>query len=467
MGCTTDVAPLSPAQREAVAAYLSKEAPSPEHELDVRFGEKVRLLGYDLDAGEWRPGESLRVTWYWQTEEAPGADWKLFTHIVSDDPARTVDQDVNGTLRWLYGPDRWQAGQFVEDTQELHLPEDWEADEATIYVGLWREGERFPIASGPSDGDNRARGPTVKTPADAEYKKQSSLPRLAVVQTRRPPKLDGSLTDLVWSFAHTTAPFVETRSGGVAPVTASAKLLWDKRYLYVGVDVNDALLRASDREHDDHLWKQDCVELMIDPDGGGKNYFEIQVSPRGVVFDTRYDARRVPKPFGHTDWDSKVRAAVSPRGVIDDLEPDAGYTVEIAIPWQAFSSKNRPALPPATGDSWRANLYIMDLTRDRQQAAAWSPVGISDFHVPRRFGILVFEGPPDEMVGQSEPVPMPSNRIKQLQRREDTRDRGVRDPGLKDALIKRRVMNRRHPGEPRALPVDENSQRLESKGAAH
>jgi len=45
----------------------------------------------------------------------------------------------------------------------------------------------------------------------------------------------------------------------------------------------------------------------------------------------------------------------------------------------------------------------MDLTRDRQQAAAWSPLGIGDFHVPGRFGILSFEGP-DEMVGQSKPA---------------------------------------------------------------
>jgi len=461
-GCTADVAPLSPAQREAVRAYVSDKAPSPAHELHVSFGQKVRLLGYDLDASEWRLGETLRVTWYWETDKPPGANWKLFTHLVSEEPPRTVNQDGNSTLRWLYGPDRWQAGQFVEDTQELYLPEDWKADEATLYVGLWRESERLLITSGPSKGDDRARGPTVKTPVDAQHETRSRVPRLAVAQTRRPPKLDGSLTDPVWSAARMSPPFVETRGGGVAPLTATAKLLWDKRYLYVGVDVRDALLRANHRDHDDHLWEQDCVELMIDPNGDGRNYFEIQVSPRGVVFDTRYDARRVPKPFGHVDWDSQVRAAVSPRGKLDDLEPDAGYTVEMAIPWQAFSSKNRPASPPTIGDTWRANLYVMDLTRDRQQAAAWSPLGIGDFHVPGRFGIITFEGPPDEMVGQSEPVQMPSNRVKQSQGREV-----VRDPGVRDGLIKRRVMNRRHPGEPRGAPIDKHSQKLESKEPAH
>jgi len=223
---------------------------------------------------------------------------------------------------------------------------------------------------------------------------KGSLPKLMVVQTKQAPRLDGSLVDPVWSFANTTRTFVETRQGGLAPIQAAAKLLWDQRNLYVGVDVNDTLLRATHTERDDHLWEQDCVELMIDPDGDGKNYFEIQVSPRGVVFDTRYAARRVPQPFGHTDWDSRVLVGVSPRGNLDDEEADAGYTVEMAIPWQAFSLDHKPIGPPAIGDQWRANLYIMDLGKHRQQAAAWSPLGISDFHVPRRFGILAFEGPP-------------------------------------------------------------------------
>ncbi|MDH3654555.1 MAG: carbohydrate-binding family 9-like protein [Myxococcales bacterium] len=223
----------------------------------------------------------------------------------------------------------------------------------------------------------------------------AAVPRLAVIQTTRSPRLDGSLDDPAWAVAKTSRAFVETRNGGVAGIQASAKLLWDAQHLYVGVDVNDAWLRASDRKRDAHLWKQDCVELMLDPDGDGKDYFEIQVSPRGVVFDTRYDARRVPTPFGHLDWDSKIRVGVSPRGEIDDREADTGYSVEIAIPWQAFSLDSKPVRSPAIGDQWRANLYVMDLGAERQQAAAWSALGIGDFHVPSRFGILAFEGPAD------------------------------------------------------------------------
>jgi len=64
----------------------------------------------------------------------------------------------------------------------------------------------------------------------------------------------------------------------------------------------------------------------------------------------------------------------------------------MAIPWQAFSLGDRRQNSPAIGDKWRANLYVMDRMDDRQQAAAWSPLGIGDFHVLERFGILSFEG---------------------------------------------------------------------------
>jgi hypothetical protein len=230
----------------------------------------------------------------------------------------------------------------------------------------------------------------------------------------------------------------------------------------VGVDVKDALLRASHTERDDHLWEQDCVELMIDPDGDQRNYFEIQVSPRGVVFDTRYDTRRVPAPFGHVDWDSRIRVGVSPRGNLDDKEADAGYSVEMAIPWQAFSLDGKARVPPAIGDEWRANLYVMDLTGDRQQAAAWSHLGTGDFHVPQRFGILRFEGPPKDMVGTNKPLQISDDRMPKSLKRAPAIDRD-----LKDTMMRKRAINRRQPGEPAPTPKREGAQTLESPEAPH
>lgn len=450
VSCTSDVEPLTPAQRQAVAAYVSDERPAPAHELDAEFDRRVRLIGYELDRAEWKPGDTMRVTWYWETIAPPRDASRLLTQIESPEGKRVLNQDGNGTLRWLYGPEHWRAGQFVRDVQELHLPADWSASSASVRVGL-------QVGTQTSEA---VLAFTLPTPV-AGPAKVAPVPELAVVQTSTPPRLDGSLEDAAWGFANSTGPFVETIHGGRAAVEASAKLLWDKRYLYVAVDVRDSLLRASDTERDSHLWEQDCVELMIDPDGDGKDYFEIQVSPRGVVFDTRYDRRRIPKPYGRVAWDSRARASAMARGSIDDAEADAGYTVEIAIPWQAFSPGSGSFEGPSPGDRWRLNLYVMDLGRDRQRAAAWSPLGIGDFHVPHRFGILRFEGTPEAMQGKNAPIEMPEGRMPGPMRR-----RGV-DPGAKDALIQNRDRQRRQMPALPTSPDEGDLQRLESSGDGH
>ncbi|MGB5812994.1 MAG: carbohydrate-binding family 9-like protein [Polyangiales bacterium] len=233
-------------------------------------------------------------------------------------------------------------------------------------------------------------GPTPIPSHEEEH--AAGLPVLRVVQTSTPPRLDGDLSDGAWRLAATTGPFVDTRSGGPARVSATAKALWDPLYLYVGVHVADRWLVGPDTRQDSHLWEQDCVELMIRRPGE-RGYFEIQVSPRGIVFDTRYDDRRVPAPFGHTAWKSEVRAAVSTQGEIDDRRSDAGYTVEIAIPWQAFSPAESETRLPVVGGEWRANFFVLDRTQNGQQASSWSPPRTGDFHVPSRFGTLRFAQP--------------------------------------------------------------------------
>jgi hypothetical protein len=131
---------------------------------------------------------------------------------------------------------------------------------------------------------------------------------------------------------------------------------------------------------------------MIDPDGDEKNYFELQVSPAGKVFDTRYDSRRVPQPFGHMDFNSGLKNGVDVHGKINDDEADQGYTVETAIPWTAFALGEPKHEAPKAGDTWRMNLYVMDAREKGMRAAGWSAPLVGDFHVPSRFGKIVFEG---------------------------------------------------------------------------
>jgi hypothetical protein len=137
-------------------------------------------------------------------------------------------------------------------------------------------------------------------------------------------------------------------------------------------------------------WNHDTAEIMIDPDGDGdnKDYYELQINPANRVFKSQFDAYNSPKvepqgPFGHEDWDPKMKSAVRVMGTIDKPDDkDEGYTVEAAIPWAAFV-KGAKTLPPKPGDSWRMNFYAME----NNGGTGWSPIlGQGNFHRATRFG---------------------------------------------------------------------------------
>lgn len=187
---------------------------------------------------------------------------------------------------------------------------------------------------------------------------------------------------------------------------------------------------------------------------------EPSPSPAQREVVSPYVSDQPPSPHGQ--WESGVRVAVDVRGTLDDLIADAGYTVEIAFPWQALGSATFRVPVPRIGDRWRGNLYATDVRGDRQLSAAWSARPGSDMHDADRFGILAFRGVPPDAIERRGPIALPPDRVGQAKTREQSRDTGVRD-----ALIKRRVQKRRYPGEPAPIPVGDERAPLESGEAPH
>ncbi|MCD6289005.1 MAG: glycosyltransferase family 39 protein, partial [Anaerolineae bacterium] len=56
--------------------------PKPQHVVDARFGERIRLLGYDV-APAARPGEPLQVVLYWQATAEIDTSYKVFIHVLN------------------------------------------------------------------------------------------------------------------------------------------------------------------------------------------------------------------------------------------------------------------------------------------------------------------------------------------------------------------------------------------------
>ena len=122
--------------------------------------------------------------------------------------------------------------------------------------------------------------------------------------------------------------------------------------------------------------------MMIDADGNGKTYVELQVAPNGNVFDTYLPSgastrtRSIPKmkPFS---WNSKMVAKVHVDGTLNKREDqDKGWTVELAIPLEdvkGMDDKSALKLPPDAGRRL-AHQHVPD-GRAAGQAAAGGRAG--------------------------------------------------------------------------------------------
>jgi hypothetical protein len=377
---------------------LLATAPTPRYPVNADLDGKVLFLGMDVEPLPAEAGKDLKLTQYWKVVTAPGDGWKTFTHLEGPSKQSYVNAD-HTPIEGKYPVGSWKAGDIIRDVHTVRLPDGWAFPVVEVYVGLWRGSTRMPIKTGPHDGEGRLLAASIPLRASvAAEPRKRYLARL----TPKPPKLDGKLDEPAWATAPSTGPFVNTMTG--APVTpqmkTEAKLLWDKKNLYVAFDNTDDDVWTDLTKRDDKLWTEEADELMIDADGNGRTYIELQVAPNGNIFDTylpsprRYEDTVDPKmkPFS---WNSKMTAKVHVDGTLNKRDDkDKGWTVELALPLEdvkGLDDKSGVRLPPEPGDVWRINMYRMDLPKGKpQQAAGWSPPMVGDFHALGRFGELVF-----------------------------------------------------------------------------
>jgi hypothetical protein len=385
-----------------VQKLIVDKAPDDISPLNVNFDDKITLLGASVEPGlEVVPGKRVKLTMYWRADKAlDDPEWKLFTHVLDGAGDRLLNIDNVGPLRQggnstqAWPPGRWIPGKIYVDTQTFTVPKKLKSGKLQVVVGIWKGKARLPLRSGPSVSDDRALVATLTTAKPAP-KPERTVPELEIARLAKGAavRIDGKLDDAAWKDAAVTPAFVNVTSGNPdddSPLQGNGKLLWDDKALYLGVSVKDEDVEGGfdKAAKDPHLWTKDCVEIMIDPEGDGDNvdYYEIQINPQNLVFDSRFDAYNKPRvepdgPFGNQDWSAKLESAVDVQGTLDNADDeDQGYSVEARIPWSSFDKAK--AVPPKPGDAWRMNLYAMH----DNSGVAWSPIlGQGNFHRATRF----------------------------------------------------------------------------------
>lgn len=390
--------------------------PTDIERLDVDLGGRVTYLGNKLEYPDGKdpttplaPGGTIHVVHYWRVTMPPGDHWRVFA-LLRGAPGTADFMNLEPTDMQIGHPTRkWKAGQIIRDVQEIVLRPDWRSPTATLHVGLvWagghQLGDRMP-ATGPNVVDRAIIARTI----EVDLAKAPPPPGTVYVpRAAGPITVDGVMNDPGWANAATSPEFV-TADGSPEPVgKATARMTWDDEFLYVFVQVTDRDIYSPYKQHDEPLWKADCVELFIDADGNRRGYVELQVNPNNATFDSFFASTRAQP--GDEAWSSNMVTAVKVRGTPDKAgDADQGWDVEIAIPLSAVKGRHDTMpvrLPPQVGDTWRLNVVRVDYrsTGGSPGVSSWNRITYADFHALDRMLTVVFADP----TGSIKPSPTPA-----------------------------------------------------------
>lgn len=187
---------------------------------------------------------------------------------------------------------------------------------------------------------------------------------------------------------------------GPAPYATRFRALWSDEGLFLRFDASDPSPWHTMTKRDEHLWDEEVVEIFVDLDRSGRDYYELEINPANVVCDLRMISPW-PDKQGDTGWnlaglETRVR---TDKGAAGETR---GWTATAFLPWQGLRplpAAAHVALPPKPGDAWRFNVFRIKRPGGPRSPekdavfAAWSPPSVQSFHDAGAFRPLVFGAP--------------------------------------------------------------------------
>ena len=120
-----------------------------DYPLETRFGDDLRLLGYDLI----REGNAVTLTLHWQALRRMEEEYKVFVHVFDPATGSIVAQNDAVPRGWTYPTTWWEEGEFVSDEIVLSL-EDVSEGRYQLAVGVYHleGGQRLTAVAGDGAG---------------------------------------------------------------------------------------------------------------------------------------------------------------------------------------------------------------------------------------------------------------------------------------------------------------------------
>ncbi len=158
-----------------LAIYAAPATPPKDiqNPLDVKLGDEIALLGYNLLSREVEAGDILPLTLFWQALAQPQERYKVFVHLL-DEAGHIVGQQDSEPGDGLNITASWQPGETVADNYGVLIRPGTPPGEHRVVVGMYSpiSGQRLAISEGEQDrGDHLVLG------------------SISVLRPRRPPSL--------------------------------------------------------------------------------------------------------------------------------------------------------------------------------------------------------------------------------------------------------------------------------------
>lgn len=170
------------------------------------------------------------------------------------------------------------------------------------------------------------------------------------------------------------------------------KAAYDDRYLYLIWKVEDNYVLGKRIKHQQDVYRDSCVEFFFTPARDvDRGYFNLETNCTGVkLFGAHFGGKNEKLT---AEGFASIVTASSLKGPIDpEIAKPTTWTLEYRIPLallEEFAKVERPG----PGVTWRGNFYKCADDSSHPHWLTWSPVTHAkpSFHLPKYFGVLVFE----------------------------------------------------------------------------
>ena len=105
----------------------------------ARFPGGISLVGFNVERRRARPGDTLRLTLYWEAAARPPRDYTVFNHVAAfgaaDQLAGQRDGQPSGGRR---PTSDWRPGDFIADSHQVRIKPDAAPGEYELRTGLYQ-----------------------------------------------------------------------------------------------------------------------------------------------------------------------------------------------------------------------------------------------------------------------------------------------------------------------------------------